>query len=142
MTRLACDYCAGTGLIPTPDVMTIYPRTRCYPCNGTGDANARLAVPEEERASVVIAEIRDRLATATPGDWDVGRHPTESTHIRAYIDDGFGAYLTVCERVDDSAEFIAHAKADVEFLLAYIDRLERGIQLALEALERTPRGHN
>ena len=81
-----------------------------------------------------ILEIRERLQAATPGAWRIWKPDND------YLGDGdpiveseSGQYIaqtsydglshTVRETMVDDAEFIAHAKEDIVWLLEQLDRL-------------------
>jgi hypothetical protein len=69
-----------------------------------------------------LQEIRDRLEQATQGEWRVcGRDPG-NPRIDAHWDDG--DYLMVCEQAGRNAEFLAHAPADIRWLLERLSELE------------------
>lgn len=83
-----------------------------------------------------IDEIRERLGKATEGPWvyDKDRHTHDSCiHVAdakeeyGYIGPNRGGVVGSSEWIwieDADGEFIANARADIEFLLAEIDRLK------------------
>ena len=81
-----------------------------------------------------IREIKERLQATTPGAWRVWKPnddyfgddtPTVETESGQYIaQTGYdGLSYTVRETMSADAEFIAHAKEDIAYLL---EQLERG----------------
>lgn len=84
-----------------------------------------------------IQEIKERLQATTPGAWKVripdgdyfgSDDPTVETEDGQYIArTGYdGLSYTVRETMGADAEFIAHAKEDIAWLL---EQLERGVHL-------------
>jgi hypothetical protein len=65
-----------------------------------------------------VAAIRARLADATPGPWERNNQHTTQHGIAG----PFGLHATAWGEGD--AEFIAHARADVSWLLDEVERLE------------------
>jgi hypothetical protein len=80
--------------------------------------------------------ITRRLAAATPGPWFVDRLAEASVYRRVARNDGGrpatsyagnGNYRTVADYAGPAdAEFLAHARRDVEALLAEVRRLRAG----------------
>ena len=79
-----------------------------------------------------IEEIRERLEKATPGPWeDDGVNVTQANGEWVDVTPSRVECMSYCyggsvERMkDDDRTFIANAPADVAFLLAEVERLER-----------------
>lgn len=89
-----------------------------------------------------LAEIRERCENATPGPWGVGNETTIGLGVEQLSSGRFRCAATIAEVTDeldredfaaengvevahaeDDAFFIAHARQDVEDLLAEVDRL-------------------
>lgn len=101
-----------------------------------------------------LTAIEERAAKATPGPWE--RDTRRKTQYRVYCDDEVGSGIADCESSyalmlcgDDfiaNAEFIAHAREDVPYLLGVVadlrsrlSRMEReGPQRRESAGERSP----
>lgn len=78
-----------------------------------------------------LQEIRARLDAATPGPWHV--HPVGSIEVRRLDYSGF---VVARANHDDDADLIAHAPADLAWLLAEIDALrERVAVLRVEVTD-------
>lgn len=83
-------------------------------------------------------EIRERCENATPGPWEVGSDifVDPNVHIGIYqrVENGFvriaRANSDVSENNKHNAKFIAHAREDIPFLLAEVDRLQDELQYA------------
>ena len=73
-----------------------------------------------------LRKIRDRLEQATQGEWRVGGRDRGNPRIDAHWDDG--DYLMVCEQAGCNAEFIAHAPADIRWLLERIEELDDRVE--------------
>lgn len=84
-------------------------------------------------------EIRERLSKATKGPWvyDKSRdthdsciHTADAKEEYGYIGTGRGCVVGSSEWIwieDADGEFIAHARSDIEYLLAEIDRLKDNV---------------
>ena len=72
-----------------------------------------------------LAEIRARLAAATPGPWHVG--PIVKGSGILFVMDSVGKKVADCTFSRDS-QFVANASADIAVLLTEVERLqaERG----------------
>ena len=93
-----------------------------------------------------LAEIRERLAAATPGPWEL--YATERNVIAITKGRTRGGYLREivhwsgfdCSNIDDpgkvraNAALIAHAPSDLAYLLDEITRLTRELEAARAAL--------
>src|SRR5690606_5333109 len=99
-----------------------------------------------------VAEIRDRLAAATPGPWElyaternviaITKGRTRSGYLREIVHwSGFD-----CSNIDDpgqvraNAALIAHAPSDLAYLLDEIARLSRELEEARELLRELAGG--
>ena len=71
-----------------------------------------------------IEEIKARAEAATPGPWLV--HPHESAEGQLVVDEH---YDNVAEcYVPEDATFIAHAREDIPYLLAEVERLRAALE--------------
>ena len=75
-----------------------------------------------------IAEIRARLEAATPGPWEAVKWE-DYDHMNGYVEtwDVEGPDHDGDGNGQQDAEFIAHARDDVPFLLAEIERLSTAL---------------
>lgn len=86
-----------------------------------------------------LQQIRDRLAAASPGPWlyvpDAPHYRNAPHQVWHPAGPGRGLVAETCssglmpypdKRQAQDAEFIAHARQDVEALLAEVDRLRAG----------------
>ena len=86
-----------------------------------------------------IAAIRARCAAATPGPWRNIREPL-SGYLRIFSDTEHGGFRQpfICgiraadEQANNDAEFMAHARQDIQDLLDEIDRLTRERDAAIK----------
>lgn len=79
-----------------------------------------------------IAEIRARRAAITPGEWEAGVEVTTDRYIvtaKFQSDPQFGMAVCKCN-VSHDARFIAAAPADIDHLLATIDKLAEALMEA------------
>jgi hypothetical protein len=99
-----------------------------------------------------ISEIQTRIEAATPGPWEWSYHPSHHDDVIALEGsiNGIGTDVLLCTSDEDGAwgeispeddSFIAHARTDVEILLAEVARLRGIISLteARDALQRPER---
>lgn len=77
-----------------------------------------------------INEIRARCEAAAPGPWRKG--------MSGLITDGTGRALFFSEAANANAEFIAHAREDIPYLLEKIERLRNENQAIIEELRYHP----
>lgn len=80
-----------------------------------------------------IEEIRERCEKATKGPWwstrmDIGKGPREPNVVFSRDDLGRCTYDTFNLKAKD-ADFIAHSRDDIPFLLAEIERLRQALEL-------------
>ena len=76
-----------------------------------------------------LTEIRARLDAATPGPWE--RHPSEPwIYVRRgpFTVNIIGTQLRAAQQHGD-ADLIAHAPADIAWLLAEVERLEKRVAM-------------
>ncbi len=78
-------------------------------------------------------EIRERLEAATPGPWETGyeEHVTgDDEYVERWVESGGHRILVLDPLNDGSANqnLIANAPADIAYLLAEVDRLEREVE--------------
>jgi hypothetical protein len=109
--------------------------------------------PDQQR----IAEIRQREQAATKGPWYVRRcqwagedeacavqatppAPTDWSYVGIFYDASYDECHHVVNR--DDADFIAHARADIPWLLARLATLEQALQELTAACERDFTGPN
>jgi hypothetical protein len=83
-----------------------------------------------------IQEIKERVEKATPGDiknewhYDLEPHSTAIPYYRTWIDFRDQHYSTIAE-----ADFIAHARQDIPWLLDYIEKMEKALEGSCEHFE-------
>lgn len=106
------------------------------------------------------AEIEAREKAATPGEWTCNDHagwahpyvsvdaPSHTKlkdviNIRDIEEGGIGATYSTRGKLEieiDNAKFIAHARADIPYLLARVRRAEELLRLMLDELPMAPSG--
>ena len=80
-----------------------------------------------------IEEIRARLDAATPGPWRVAEDDAEVMCIDQPNGNGRNFFHGESPQEADDAEFIAHAPADIAFLLGRVEALTDAL-VAMETL--------
>lgn len=83
-----------------------------------------------------IAEIRERLAAATPGPWSPNDHLADEGCI--YIESPSDGIATVFDGPIANADFIAHAPTDIACLLELLDDIAPHLETAAEACLLAP----
>ena len=75
-----------------------------------------------------LAEIKARLAAATPGPWDTSPHVPHAVFVAARGEDGSRRHIVAAGPTSigtpEDAAFIAHAPEDIGAMLAEIERLQ------------------
>ncbi|WP_047988280.1 hypothetical protein [Alkalihalobacillus pseudalcaliphilus] len=81
-----------------------------------------------------LTEIRERAAKATDGAW---RATLDDPYYRTYVLGSFnkGVHVIADIKGDNNADFIAHARTDVEDLLAEVERLSHVVAVIKEMAE-------
>ena len=77
-----------------------------------------------------LDEIRQRTEAATPGPWAV-KVKGNAVESHQVMSSGNGPVCSAISPKTKNAQFIAHSREDIPYLLSEVDRLEKGWQEAL-----------
>jgi hypothetical protein len=77
-----------------------------------------------------LEAIRQRADAATPGPWAIASWHDRTILPKSWADDTAGPkdrgpFMCISTSHDTDAQFVAHAREDISFLLAELDRLTK-----------------